>query len=46
MGGQGKTYEENKLGRGMKRSVRTYLKREHCGSCGKRMVAKISKWMQ
>ena len=30
----------------MKRSVRTYLRREDCGSCGRQVGAKINIWMQ
>ena len=29
----------------MKRSVRTYLSRKDCGSCGRQVVAKINIWI-
>ena len=41
-----KTYGEKKGGGGMKRSVRIYLRREDCGSCGRRVGAKINIWME
>ena len=44
--GQRKAYGENKSGGGMKRSVRIYLRREDCGSCGRWVGAKINIWMQ
>ena len=46
VGGQRKAYGENKHGGGMKRSVRIYLRKEDCGSCGRRVGAKINIWMQ
>ena len=46
MGGQRKAYGENKRSGGMKSSVRIYLRREDCRSCGKRVGAKINIWMQ
>ena len=39
-------WRENKRGVGMKRSVKIYLRREDCGSWGRRLVAKINIWMQ
>ena len=39
-------YGENKRGGGMKRSVRIYLRREDCGSCGRRVGIKINIWMR
>ena len=44
--GQSKTYEENKRGGGIKRSVRTYLRREDCGSCERWVGAEINVWIQ
>ena len=41
-----KTYGEKKGGGGMKRSVRIYLRRKDCGSCGRRVGAKINIWME
>ena len=35
-------YGENKRGGGMKQSVRIYLRREDCGTCGRRVGAKIN----
>ena len=46
MGGQRKTYGENKLGGEMKRLVKIYLRRDDCESCGRRVRAKINIWMQ
>ena len=46
MGGQRKAYAANKLNGGMKISVRICLRREDCGSCGRRVVAKINIWLQ
>ena len=37
---------EKKRGGGIKKSVRIYLKREDCGSCGRRVGAKVNIWMQ
>ena len=44
--GQSKTYEENKRGGGIKRSVRIYLRREDCGSCETWVGAEINVWIQ
>ena len=46
MGGQRKEYGENECGGEMERSVRVYLRREDCGSCGRWVEAKINIWMQ
>ena len=46
MGGQRKVHRENKVGGEMKSSVRIYLKKENCGSCGRWVVAKINIWTQ
>ena len=46
VGGQRKAYGENKRDGGMKRSVRIYLRREDCGSCGRRVGEKINIWME
>ena len=43
MGGQRKTYGENKRGGGMERSVRIYLRR---ADCGRRVRGKINGWMR
>ena len=45
VGGQSKAHGENKRGGGMKISVRIYLRREDCGSCGRQVGAKINIWM-
>ena len=44
-GEQSKVFGENKRGGGMKRPVRIYLRRD-CGSCGRRVEAKINIWIQ
>ena len=46
MGEQKKVYGEKKHGGGMKRSVRIYLRREDCESCGRQVGAKINIWVQ
>ena len=46
MAGQRKEYGENKLGGGIKRSIRIYLRREGCGSCGRQVGTEINDWMQ
>ena len=44
--GQRMVYGENKLGGGIKNSVRIYVRGENYGNYGRWVVAKINIWMQ